>query len=247
MVLTGSERYNVHGFAETVRPGECLVVNEDQPYESSIQESKPVETLCVFFTSNDAADAAKASLPVGTQLDDPGRDAPSFEFAAVKRTCDGVLGALAAALPDMRDTPHIAQEEHTSRLLQAMIAWERPNWRAATRFQVLKASTRAELMRRCMIARAFIEATYVDDISLAQVARVAGLSRTHLLRAFRQCFGETPYQALLRLRLERAKDLLVTKRHTVSEVGLSVGYENFSAFARAFRRRFGVAPSTYCD
>ncbi|MBK6705932.1 MAG: helix-turn-helix transcriptional regulator [Caulobacteraceae bacterium] len=83
------------------------------------------------------------------------------------------------------------------------------------------------------------------DITLPDIAKVAGLSRTHFLRSFSRCFGQTPYQALRQRRLERAGELLKSRSTSVTDVALAVGYNNFSAFARAFRAYYGVSPSMF--
>lgn len=84
-----------------------------------------------------------------------------------------------------------------------------------------------------------------DDVSLAALARRAGLSAYHLHRAFARAAGETPKQYTQRLRLERAAALLLTERDSVLEVALACGFRSHEAFLRGFRRQFGMTPGTY--
>jgi AraC-like DNA-binding protein len=242
-VTRGEERYRVHGFEETVRPGECLVVNAAQAYESAIEADEPVETLCVFYSAADARDAAASTLADEGLLDDPEARAPAFEFAGVKRASSGALAILLARLPALRHAPLLERQHFGLRLLAAAQAWERPHWAAAAALSAARASTRAELYRRCLIGRACLEASYADEVSLPMLAAAAGLSRTHFLRAYKGCFGETPYRALRRRRLERAAALLRDGNHSVTDAALAVGYGDFSAFARAFKAHHGVQPS----
>lgn len=238
--LRGAERYNVHGFFEPVGPGEHLVINGGQPYESQIDAHEPVESLCVFFSAQDVADAMTAQAP---PLDE--REPQKVpEFPSVKRRSDETIGKLLAALPALRGASALARQSHALCLLTALISEER-GATEATMLGARRRQTREELRRRCLIGKAYIDANHEDDVSLAQAAAAAGLSRTHFLRCFSQCFGETPHQALIRRRLEEAAAILRRRRATVAEVAVSVGYSNFSAFSRAFRRRFGVAPSAY--
>lgn len=245
LVRSGSERYNVHGFFEAVVPGEFLVVNEAQPYESAIDADAPVETMCVFFSRQEALDAERLQLQDAALVDDPSAVAPKFEFPAVKRRADGVLWQMMVAVPSLRGAPALARQEFSARLLTTLIDDERPRWRSKDALDSLRSSTRAELYRRCLIGRAYIDAVFDTEIALEDIAAVAGLSRTHFLRSFTRCFGETPYQALRRRRLEHAAELLRARCYSVTDVALAVGYNNFSAFARAFRAFYGVAPSTF--
>lgn len=245
LVRSGSERYNVHGFYEAVIPGEFLVVNEAQPYESAIDADAPVETMCVFFSRQEALDAARLQLPDAALVDDPSVAASRLEFPAVKRPADSELWRLMGAVPTLRGAPALARQEFSARLLTALVDDERPRWRTKDKLNALRPSTRAELYRRCLIGRAYIDAVFETDIALPDIARVAGLSRTHFLRSFTRCFGQTPYQVLRQRRLEHAAELLRTRSCSVTDVALAVGYNNFSAFARAFRAFHGLAPSMF--
>lgn len=245
VVRSGSESYKVHGFYEAVIPGEFLVVNDDQPYESAIDADEPVETMCVFFSRQEVLDAARLPLSDAALIDDPGADGSKFEFPAVKRRADSRLSGLTDAIPTLRGAPTLARQEFSARLLTALVDHERPHWRTKDKLDALRPSTRAELYRRCLIGRAYIDAAFAADIALLDIARAAGLSRTHFLRSFNSCFGQTPYQALRQRRLERAAALLRSRFGSVTDVALAVGYNDFSAFARAFRAFHGVSPSTF--
>lgn len=92
---------------------------------------------------------------------------------------------------------------------------------------------------------AFAARSLDEDVSLAALAQQAGLSAFHLHRVFRAAAGETPKQFTLRLRLDRAAVMMLTTEDSVLNVALSCGFGSHEAFCRAFRKRFGVAPSAY--
>ena len=93
--------------------------------------------------------------------------------------------------------------------------------------------------------RDLMEAAIDQPLTLAELAAAAGLSPFHFCRAFRDTLGETPFEHLARLRLERAMMLLAETDKSVIEVALDVGYETESGLARLFRRALGIAPSVY--
>ena len=239
-VLRGQERYNVHGFDEMVSPGEALVINEGQPYESAIESDVPVETLCVFFSRADAKDAAQFWAGA-----DDGDAALTHEFVAVKRSMSAQVSALLAHVRHAQGASRMAQECLTLRLAGALIAEEAPRWRAADQLGAVRASTRRELYRRCAVGRAYLEAHFAEDVRLGDAAMAAGLSRAHFLRAYKACFGETPVQTVRKIRLAKAAGLISDSRHSVSEAAITVGYADFSAFSRAFKREFGLSPTAY--
>jgi AraC family transcriptional regulator len=91
----------------------------------------------------------------------------------------------------------------------------------------------------------YIEEHLAEPISLAALGRVVGLSACYFCRAFRQSFGMPPYRYQLRQRIEQAKALLAKHASSVTDVGLTVGYNDTSAFCTAFRRVTGLTPSAY--
>lgn len=83
------------------------------------------------------------------------------------------------------------------------------------------------------------------DLSLADLAREAGMSAFHFAREFKRATGMTPHQHLIKLRVERAKSLLAGSALPLSEVGLRAGFSHQSHFTRLFRRLTGTTPQLY--
>lgn len=82
-----------------------------------------------------------------------------------------------------------------------------------------------------------------QPLTLARLCRLAGVDETTARRLFRRAFRESPSSYYAGLRLERAKMLLGHGGLSVAEIAALSGYADASAFARAFRRRFGAPPS----
>lgn len=86
---------------------------------------------------------------------------------------------------------------------------------------------------------------HADPLDLTALSHEARLSRFHFLRSFRATFGETPHAYLTRIRLERAKELLVSTDLPVTRVCLDVGFESLGSFSTLFARAEGAPPSAY--
>jgi AraC family transcriptional regulator len=100
------------------------------------------------------------------------------------------------------------------------------------------ASRIARVLRR-------LEARSAEPHPLSELARGAGLSKYHFLRAFKRATGVTPHQWLLRARLRDAAQRLATSRAPVTEIALAVGFDDLSHFIRSFRAEFGASPARY--
>jgi AraC family transcriptional regulator len=91
----------------------------------------------------------------------------------------------------------------------------------------------------------FIDGHLAQNVSLGELAQLAGLSPYHFLRSFKQSFGEPPHRYQVGRRIERAQELLANPRMSVTEIALDVGFATTSAFSATFHRIIGRTPSRY--
>jgi len=105
----------------------------------------------------------------------------------------------------------------------------------------------AEWHTRIDRARRLIEDRLDEDLSLEDLASAAHYSMFHFHRLFRARTGETVREHIRRLRLERAAYRLTQGDDGILGIALDAGYESHEAFTRAFKARFGIAPSVFRD
>jgi AraC-like DNA-binding protein len=91
----------------------------------------------------------------------------------------------------------------------------------------------------------FIERCYQEGTRFSEVARAAGISRSHLCRIFKRVTGLPLKRFLTRRRLQAAKALLRDPAMAIHEVASTVGYHDPSQFDRVFRQWEGQPPSLY--
>lgn len=91
----------------------------------------------------------------------------------------------------------------------------------------------------------YIQSNIDNSMNLKALSAVARFSPFHFHRIFRAYIGETVYDHVRRLRLERAAQKLYDSRQSVTEIALSVGYETPAAFTREFRKQFGKNPTEF--
>lgn len=99
--------------------------------------------------------------------------------------------------------------------------------------------------RYLLRAKDLADGRYFDPLTVADLARAAGLSPAHFSREFRRAFGEAPHQYLLTRRLERAAALLRNTDRSVTEICFMVGLSSVGSFTTSFRRVHGMTPSAY--
>jgi AraC family transcriptional regulator len=91
----------------------------------------------------------------------------------------------------------------------------------------------------------YIGENLASDVSLSGLAAVVGMSPHYFAELFKKSTGRAPHQYILMQRIERAKQELYEQGRSVIDVGLSVGFQNPSRFARVFRKFVGVSPSRF--
>lgn len=91
----------------------------------------------------------------------------------------------------------------------------------------------------------FVKQHYNERIYSDAVARMCGMSATHFSRVFKQSYGLTFQDFLLRFRVCEARELLNRPGANIADVGYLVGFSDPSYFGRIFKRYVGVSPSEY--
>lgn len=91
----------------------------------------------------------------------------------------------------------------------------------------------------------YIEQNLGERITLADLAQVAGLSRFHFCRRFRNSTAHSPMGYLARCRLEFAKQLLEHRELTIADIAALAGFSDQSHLSRRFREFTGTTPSEF--
>lgn len=88
----------------------------------------------------------------------------------------------------------------------------------------------------------FVEANLDGELTLEQLAQVAGISIPHLTTLFRRTMGQSVHAYVMERRVQRARDLLLERRLGIAQVALETGFAHQSHLARWMRRLLGVTP-----
>jgi AraC-like DNA-binding protein len=246
----GVAHYRIKDGEFRVDDGSYLILNHGQEYEIAIDSPTPISSFCAFFETGFAERVAR-SLTGTTEalLDDPGgpAEAPRLFF---QRTYPHDV-VLSPVLQHTRESYLLRKDERGwlaeqfHLVMQRLLRVHQLTLREVDAFPAMRAATREELYRRIHLARDFVIASYNQPITLNDIAAVACLSPNHLLRAFKQAFGQTLHQFVIEERLRHAQRLLLTTDRPVTEICLAVGFESPGSFSWLFKRKFGRSPQAF--
>ena len=93
--------------------------------------------------------------------------------------------------------------------------------------------------------RVYIDSNLHRTIHIRDLSAVARRSPAHFSRKFKQAVGESPHAYVVRRRLERGCQLMVSSTASLSEIALSVGFSDQAHLCRLFRQAFGQSPASW--
>jgi AraC family transcriptional regulator len=243
----GRAQYSVGRGHYAVDDGCYLILNHGREYSIEIDSPSSIESFCIFFQPDFAADALSGCLLNDRALIDRSADGTApVQFFEKTYPHDRLVSPWLQRLKHShRNAERGFIEEQLHFAFGGLLRAHRAALRQADALQSVRAATRHELYRRVGRARDFANAMFAERLTLRDLAEAAALSPNHLLRTFAQVYRQTPHQFLTARRLDEAARLLVRTELPVTEVCLAVGFESLGSFSSLFKRHFGSSPAQY--
>lgn len=249
-VLSGEETYGVDGRQLAIRPGQFLVLNNDQRYSCRISSKEKVQCLSIFFKNGFASSVLYDTMhEENFLLDYPvagNTGIPEFfqTLRPVTAEMNRQFSGLISILENNRYNETMT-DEYLIFLLRHLVSTHRLDIKSTTRVKAVKAGTRQEIYKRLCIARDILHSSHRENIDLNKIGAQAGLSVPQLVRQFKSVFHTTPYQYLIGIRLKQAAHLLQHTNEQVQDIAWMCGFEDAAAFSRSFRSVYGIQPTRF--
>lgn len=249
--VKGQENYIINKERYTTSSNHFLIVNRHQQFDCYLKSKEIIEGFC-FYLSDEVINEAHRSLyeTIGAHLEDPFRKLQkSFSFLErIYHLNENQLGHFLALL-----RPQLLQPKASEDLDFDAVFFQLASTLLTTQLNIrqqidqipsARLATRKELYRRLCMAHHYIHDNFTKDIQLEKLARVAMLSKFHLLRTYKQIYGVTPYKQVLQLRLAKAKELM-GKDYGLEEIAFMLGFSDRRSFTKAFKKCFQMPPSDF--
>jgi AraC-like DNA-binding protein len=248
-MLNGEQYYKVGGHDHLVHPNNFLIVNQGQLYKTAFEGIEEKEMLLVAFKPEFAESLLHSFVtPEDNLLEEPFyiKTQPVLFFEQTY-DADPVITHYFTILRKLVDEDigirkEIDLEHIYTQLLTRLLQLHRMIDSQMDHLHSTKKGTRVELYRRLHIARDYMDAHACEKIGLDIISREACLSVHHFKRAFRDLFGISPHQYLIRKRINKAELLLHHSPLTIEYICKATGFENVSSFIRLFREHTGSTP-----
>jgi len=99
--------------------------------------------------------------------------------------------------------------------------------------------------KRIAAVLTFIHKHLSNTISVEQLADIACMTKSHLIRTFRQSLSVTPLQYVIRKKIQHAQALLLGSEMSIQEISQAIGIDDTSYFIRLFKKNLGFTPQEY--
>jgi AraC family transcriptional regulator len=249
-ILHGEEWYGIDNRRIAIRPGQFLILNNDQPYSCQIHRGEGAKVLSVFFEQTFAASVFHDRQNSEEQLlDNPepnSKETPAF-FQTL-HPMDEPLNHQLTTLIKKLDTEGYDRsqtDEHLTFILQHLLNTHKKETSLKDQVNAVKASTKNELFKRLCIAKDILHSDFQQPLDISRLGKAACLSTPQLIRQFKTVFQQTPHQYLVAIRLQHAAQRLKTSTTPINDLAWQCGFNDPSAFCRAFRAAYGLSPHRY--
>ena len=135
----------------------------------------------------------------------------------------------------------LTQRQHSA-VIRLLEIFGRDLSAAANRMSLQDAEAEPPMIRR---AKSYIAGHYGDPVGLAEMARTMHVSTFYFCKMFKKTTGLTFTDYLGRVRVEKAKNLLLNPHLRVSEIAYTVGFQSLTHFNRVFRKLTGESPTDF--
>lgn len=251
MGVSGIESYFIDNERFKVNPEHFLVINKHRQFDCYLKSDEAVEAICLYVSPQIVKEVyAHWAKGMNQQLSDPfewQKENPVFsEKLSSMSECElGLfLTKLRAQLIQTNGNITLNFNGFYYTLAEKLILSQIKINHQINKISSAKSSTRKELYKRLSTARNYIFENYTTNLQLDDLSKVAFLSKYHLLRTYKQVFDITPYQEVLKLRLEKAKDMM-QENYGLEDIAFKLGFSDRRSFTKAFKKAEGMSPSLF--
>jgi AraC-like DNA-binding protein len=251
MPVRGAEPYRVDGKRYEVSPSEYFILNTYQHARAEAESREGIDGLCIYLTRSTLQEVADAlGMPVVKKLDSPYELSWQQQDFIIKnyRLSENEFGRYLQSVKHWLTQPgNYSITDWPAFYYSLAEQFLRAHMKIGLQLQSIPAqhaATREEAYRRLAQAHAYLQENYGEPLSLDEISRAAHLSKYHLVRLYRQVYGQTPYQAVLRLRIEKAKQMLL-EAYSPTEIAYRLSFSDRRAFSKVFKKFTGLPPSLY--
>ena len=237
-ILSGKARYYIEGKEYLLQPGDLLVGNPGLVHRFELREGeKPPVEVYIGLSNFHFQDMPPQSLilPDG---------APVLQCKAeLKQDLNQLVQTMISETKIQQSGQYFMIKAYMVQMLVLILRQIYGEEKQENHGFVFESRSKGYVVKRII---AYMNENYASHISLDQIAANMYLSPVYISKIFKEETGESPIRYLIKIRLEKAKEILEKENcGSVRNVSLAVGYEDVYYFSKLFKKYYGIAPVYY--
>jgi AraC-like DNA-binding protein len=233
-VMSGSCTYTINGVSYRVRKGDLLVFNSGVTHGKNVGVGEEIMELHIGL-----GNVCFEGLPHNHLISADA--APVFHLQEYEQQfiscCSDICSEQENNLPGCE----LMIKVHVMKLLVHFLKTTKTDaHRSANTLSGIDSSDKAVIVNTLM---KYMNENYMRQISLETISKKIYLSPAYISKVFKEETGETPINYLIKIRLSKAREMLMAGGRSVKSVARAVGYDDAYYFSKLYKKYHGVAPS----
>lgn len=250
MNLSGESICRVSNHSVKIPESSYFLTNAKDYYTLEIESEKNIKTFNIHFGESFVENIFKDLIqPSDKLITDPFHTAlsPINFYSKLYPKTVGLKAIILKIFNHQKEDhyPALLFEEHLSELAFYLLHSHREVLKEIEKLPYTKQSTKTEIFKRVNFAVDYMQSFYLNDLTLEELSSTACMSKFHFLRLFKIIFQRTPYQFIIELRLNKAKELLLNTDIPINLIATTLNFENLSSFSRLFYQRHKIYPNKF--
>lgn len=250
-VIDGTELYELNRKDFRVNSGEYLLINSNQSYNGFINAQKDVLGICMNIDTSIIMDVYKTLKSKTSQILDDPISALKDPIDVYEKIYSGGNCPLGKSLQDLSknllssDQLDIENFELYFSFAEKLLESQGLIQKKICQVKAERYVTQKELYKRVQHGRMIIDENYCSHLKIEDLATASFMSPFHFSRTFKQVFNLSPYQYIIRKRLEKSEEYLKNNHYSISEIAFLTGFADVQSFSKSFKSAHRISPRSF--
>lgn len=245
-VLSGEEFYFLNQKKYVISSGEYIVGNSYTEGSICIDSKKPVTGICIDVSEEKITEIIDFTFHENESLKKFifEQEWMVQKYEASHTHLGYAMNQIALKFDDLSAGHSCFSNEIFYTIAECIVTDQCTVFKQFQGLKSVKEATNGRLLNFIYDAKNYIDTHYLEKINLEQIAMASKLSQYHFIRLFKNVFGISPYQYILKKRLAFAKALLL-EGVDIIDITYQTGFSNPANFSKAFKLQFNMSPKNF--
>lgn len=237
-ILSGKSKYRINDIYYEVKAGDMIVCNPGVHHQNVlIDGEEPAVEFCTGFTDFHFKDMNENTIELGEK-----GHVVRFN-ASIKREISRLCYDMLAENEDNQIGKYFMLKAQLIQMLMLLMRELIESPKVIQKSYNFETYSKSYAVKRIIN---YLMENYEQKISLDQIAHNMYLSPVYISKIFKEETGESPINYLIKIRLEKAKEILEERREgSIKSIANEIGYDDVYHFSKLFKKYFGMSPQHY--